>query len=189
MEKNNDNTFIRCPRCELNFIHKKDKLCSVCKKEMEQAFNKDDESDIDFGVDFDICPVCKTNYIRDDEEMCMQCRKERDLNNDYQNDDDILENEDADDTDGVVADDELGDMVSITDASDDDLVDLDLDMPMDEDLGLEDIDAGEFDDDIDEEEEEDELDKDFEDDFDDDFDDEDEEEDDDDFDEDDEYDK
>ena len=63
MEKNesnnNENAFIRCPRCELNFIHKKDKLCSVCKKELEQAFVKDDESDLDMGVDFDICPVCK----------------------------------------------------------------------------------------------------------------------------------
>lgn len=27
--------YIRCPRCELNYIQKKDKYCSVCKAEME----------------------------------------------------------------------------------------------------------------------------------------------------------
>ena len=26
--------YIRCPRCELNYIEKKDKLCSVCKAEL-----------------------------------------------------------------------------------------------------------------------------------------------------------
>ena len=131
MEKNesnnNENAFIRCPRCELNFIHKKDKLCSGWKKEVEQAFVKDDESDLDMGVDFDICPVCKTNYIREDEEMCMQCRKEKELNNDFDDDDNLMDDDEDDDTDGVVADDELGDMVNVTDPTDDaaDSVDLD----------------------------------------------------------------
>ena len=30
------NVYIKCPRCELNFILKKDKLCPVCKQEMRE---------------------------------------------------------------------------------------------------------------------------------------------------------
>lgn len=59
--------YIRCPRCELNFIQKKDKYCSVCKAEMEAK--KDDLDD----VDLELCPICKTNYIQPDEIMCASC--------------------------------------------------------------------------------------------------------------------
>ena len=51
------NVYIRCPRCELNYIKKSDKYCDVCKKEMKLI--KSDESD-----DLELCPICKVNFIQ-----------------------------------------------------------------------------------------------------------------------------
>ena len=59
----------RCPRCELNFIKKNEKLCSVCQAELS---NKDEYID----DDLELCPICKTNYIQPDEIMCSSCLKE-----------------------------------------------------------------------------------------------------------------
>jgi len=168
------NDFIRCPRCELNFIHKKDKLCSVCKKELEAAFLHGEDVDADLGLDFDICPICKTNYIREDEDMCAACQKERDLDKIVSGDNeeenpvsDDWTNEEED-TDGVLPDDELGHMVGITDTDEEELDALDL-----EDLGDFDDEEAEDaeDEEADEEEAEvpeaDELEEDFDDDLDD----------------------
>jgi len=67
-------TYIRCPRCELNFIQKKDKFCNVCKGEMSVGNEL-----IDFDLDFDICPVCKTNYVTSEESVCVNCAREKAL--------------------------------------------------------------------------------------------------------------
>ena len=63
--------YIRCPRCELNYIEKKDKLCSVCKAEL--SANKDSFVN---DLDLELCPICKTNYIQPDDIMCVSCLKE-----------------------------------------------------------------------------------------------------------------
>ncbi|MCL2484387.1 MAG: hypothetical protein FWD89_00495 [Firmicutes bacterium] len=68
--------YIRCPRCELNYIQKKDKLCGVCKGELKisggEEFNE-------LEADYEICPLCKINYITTDEDMCASCAKERSI--------------------------------------------------------------------------------------------------------------
>ena len=56
--------YIRCPRCELNYILEDEGLCSVCKAELQVGGDKED---------MELCPVCKTNYISSDEIMCPQC--------------------------------------------------------------------------------------------------------------------
>jgi hypothetical protein len=66
------NTYIRCPRCELNFILKEEDVCSVCKSELSAA--RDEEMD-DF--DMEVCPICKSNYITVDEVMCETCAKDK----------------------------------------------------------------------------------------------------------------
>lgn len=66
--------YIRCPRCELNWIQKREKFCSVCKAEMKANGNLDT---FDSEVDLDICPVCKVNYISEGEDMCHACAKLR----------------------------------------------------------------------------------------------------------------
>ena len=157
--------YIRCPRCELNYIEKKEKLCSVCKAELSA---KKDEYTSD--LDLELCPICKTNYISPDEIMCSTCLKEHqtedgELNSDWE---DYL-NRDEDEI--VDEDEETGDMASVTELGDNDMLDdeIDTDIGFDETLD-DDID---IDEDFDDEEEEDEEDDDFDDDLDDDDDDED----------------
>ena len=109
--------YIRCPRCELNYIQKKDKYCSVCKAEMEAKKDYVDD------IDLELCPICKTNYIQPDEIMCASCLKE------HQNEDGELNSgwEDyivRDDNDDVMTlDDETGDMASVNDITKSSLLD------------------------------------------------------------------
>ena len=125
--------FIRCPRCELNYINKNDGVCSVCKKEMEGAYSKGDDSEIDDLSAMEICPICKTNYIREDEDCCASCKSEQELDNDRDIDIDSDWNEsDDDDMIEMDSDDELGEMVNTIDIEEDDLSnldDLDLSLP------------------------------------------------------------
>jgi hypothetical protein len=125
--------YIRCPRCELNYIDKREKLCKVCQAELNAkgTHSMTDEEALELGL----CPICKTNYITEDEDICAECAKERDMQNDR-----IEGLEDTDDLGGDISednwrkyienddveteDDEYGDMSSITDAEDlDDLGD------------------------------------------------------------------
>lgn len=114
--------YIRCPRCELNFIQKKDKYCSVCKAEMSADPGAFDD------LDSEICPICKTNFIRPDEIMCTQCAKEHSIDGaniiSHDDWDTYTEGED----DGVASvEEETGDMASVTDLDEvDDLEETDL---------------------------------------------------------------
>lgn len=148
--------YIRCPRCELNYIQKKDKFCNVCKLEMKAIGSLD----IEDNLDLELCPICKANYINPDEDMCVACAKERALEEGVNNDkDDDTSWGDYSNDDGAYSEDEeRGEMVSITDLDDDVLDD-------DDDLSL----AGDDDEDSDGKMEEDDIDD--EDDFDDAFDD------------------
>ena len=163
--------YIRCPRCELNYIQKKDKLCSVCKAELSA---KDDYVD---ELDLELCPVCKTNYIQSDEVMCQSCLKERALDNDIhgitnENDEwDAYINRDEDEI--ISPDEETGDMAVVNSLDEADLLDGDDDLTFDDDL---DEDAPIDDEEIDEEESDDfddydDEDEDYDDDDEDDYDD------------------
>ncbi len=67
--------YIKCPRCELNYIPSTEKYCQVCKAELKLgpqlmfAIDDDDETQI-------LCPRCKQNYIDASEKMCDQCKEE-----------------------------------------------------------------------------------------------------------------
>lgn len=113
--------YIRCPRCELNYIEKKDKLCSVCKAELSA---KKDEFVGD--LDLELCPICKTNYIQPDEIMCSTCLKDH-QSEDADNGNDWEDYLARDDDEIVYDDEETGDMASVTDLDDEILDDDDLD--------------------------------------------------------------
>ena len=69
--------YILCPRCEINYIDKREKLCPVCKAEMgigDSSFLLPDEED---ETDNRICPVCHVNLLGEDEDVCFECLKER----------------------------------------------------------------------------------------------------------------
>ena len=149
-------TYIRCPRCELNYILKKDKLCNVCKMEMKALGTLGAEE----NQDLEICPICKTNYITSDEEMCASCQREREYeeNEEEKTDDSIWGSyttlSDDDSTYDDKGDDDMNDLSALDDtgiATEDDLNLLgddedDLDEESDED---DNIDSDEYDDDFD----------------------------------------
>ena len=68
-------TYIKCPRCELNYILKKDKYCDVCKQEMKAGAIDDDDLEI-YDDELELCPVCHVNYINEGETMCASCLEE-----------------------------------------------------------------------------------------------------------------
>lgn len=69
--------YIKCPKCELNYITKKEKICSVCKQKMQLLSTGivDHEKVGEMGL----CPICKVNYITEDETVCSTCCAEMDL--------------------------------------------------------------------------------------------------------------
>ena len=112
--------YIRCPRCELNYIQKKDKLCPVCKADLA---SKDEYVD---DMDLELCPICRTNYIQADEIMCANCLKEHqnedgELNDDWE---DYITRDEEDDV--ITEDDETGGIATVTDLTESSLLDDDL---------------------------------------------------------------
>ena len=71
----------KCPRCELNWILKKQDLCDVCKAELnyDGSQNYEEEEEIEEFLDDieELCPVCKSNYIHGKETMCESCRRSK----------------------------------------------------------------------------------------------------------------
>ena len=76
--KNTGIQYIKCPRCELNYILKKDKFCDVCKSEMKAGILK--ESDLDelelMEEGMELCSMCKVNYVNPGETICSTCQEE-----------------------------------------------------------------------------------------------------------------
>ena len=73
--------YIKCPRCELNYILKKDDYCEVCKQEMRAgALNEEREyEELEEGLE--LCPNCKINYLAEGERICPSCQEENEAFN------------------------------------------------------------------------------------------------------------
>ena len=65
--------YIKCPRCELNYILEGDDYCHVCKSEMKHHAEGDEDELLNLE-DMELCPVCGVNYIKEDETVCDECR-------------------------------------------------------------------------------------------------------------------
>lgn len=70
--------YVRCPRCDLNYMDSRQDICDVCKAELGLGSNiiLDDEDIDDIELEEDIkklCPICKRTYISVDEDMCETC--------------------------------------------------------------------------------------------------------------------
>ena len=59
--------FIKCPRCELNYIHEEEQYCSVCKREMKGEVHEDP---------FEMCSICNENPVMPGKDVCLVCYKE-----------------------------------------------------------------------------------------------------------------
>jgi hypothetical protein len=164
--------YIRCPRCELNYIEKSQNLCKVCEAELASKGNR--EISDEEAKELNLCPICKTNYLMDDEDICSECAIEQAVHDNQEeinisSDNEVDEKEDRNESwrqyvendDEELPEDEFGDMSSITteDESDDILAD--------EDMGFDEKDEEEIDDFDDFDEDFDETDDELDDDFDD----------------------
>lgn len=71
--------YIKCPRCELNYILKKDKFCDVCKSEMKAGILKEnDMEELEFLEEgMELCSICKINYVNAGEHICSTCQEEQ----------------------------------------------------------------------------------------------------------------
>ena len=59
--------FIKCPRCELNYIREEEQYCSVCKREMKGESHDDP---------FELCSICNENPAMPGKDVCLLCYKE-----------------------------------------------------------------------------------------------------------------
>ena len=59
--------FIKCPRCELNYIREEEQYCSVCKREMKGESHDDP---------FELCSICTENPAMPGKDVCLLCFKE-----------------------------------------------------------------------------------------------------------------
>lgn len=95
---------IKCPRCELNYMQSKEKVCAVCKREMH---GEDERETIE------LCSNCGERPALPGEEFCVICLKETKRNEGF-----------SDHTDDTLSADPT---INLTDASEMEEIDLDLD--------------------------------------------------------------
>ncbi|MDE6074873.1 MAG: hypothetical protein K2G26_00375, partial [Clostridia bacterium] len=88
------NKYIKCPRCELNFIIEgKQEYCDVCIAEMKGnklvfADLEDEELEAELeNESMELCPVCGINNMRFGESMCEACKKQSEYEEDIVEDD------------------------------------------------------------------------------------------------------
>lgn len=68
--------YVLCPRCEINYIDKRDKYCAVCKAELGIGDPSILLPDDDEAQEERICPICHVNLLDEDEEVCIECKKD-----------------------------------------------------------------------------------------------------------------
>ena len=99
--------FIKCPRCELNYIREEEQYCPVCKREMKRAQARgrhvDDETEEDEVI---MCTECGEAPAVRGSELCSACLREQkrqaelenasDLDEDFEEDDEVEEEESPD---------------------------------------------------------------------------------------------
>lgn len=107
--------YIKCPRCELNYIDpEKQDYCDVCIAEMKGnklEFADLDDEELDEELEnetSELCPICGVNHIRFGETMCEECRQKSEYEDDVDVDpdkDEEWKNYLDDETDDLTLDD------------------------------------------------------------------------------------
>ena len=65
--------FVKCPRCELNYIEESEGFCKICKREMQGENNADD---------VELCTICNERPAIPGRDICLVCLKEMNAAND-----------------------------------------------------------------------------------------------------------
>ena len=88
--------FVLCPRCELNYMPSKDKLCKICQQELQSSGTEEE---------VELCSICNENPVMPGRDICLMCYREMGSSNGQS---------DSTDTDDRVSDDSLGSMDSVS---------------------------------------------------------------------------
>ena len=59
--------FVKCPRCELNYIPENEEYCPVCKREMKGERHEEP---------IELCSICNENPVMPGRDVCYECYKE-----------------------------------------------------------------------------------------------------------------
>ena len=70
--------FIKCPRCELNYIEESEGFCKICKREMQGENSSDD---------IELCTICNERPALPGRDICLVCLKEMNAANDDEDND------------------------------------------------------------------------------------------------------
>ena len=92
--------FVKCPRCELNYITESERYCKICLREMKGDVAQDE---------VELCSVCNEAPALPGRDMCLFCLK--DMNG--QNGGDGQENEGSVDTSSIGAMEDVSSMDEI----------------------------------------------------------------------------
>ena len=82
-------TYIKCPRCELNYIKNTDNYCHVCLTELKLAGESTSNDE-----ELELCPICGQNFISPEQKMCEDCSMQKGIDLEY--DDDMDEQDERD---------------------------------------------------------------------------------------------
>ena len=69
--------FVKCPRCELNYIEESEGYCKICKREMQGELSQDD---------VELCTICNEHRVVPGKDVCYVCLKEMNAANDSASD-------------------------------------------------------------------------------------------------------
>lgn len=59
---------VKCPRCELNFISDKERICKICYRELYGKMPPEDE--------VELCSTCSESPVVPGRDVCMYCLRE-----------------------------------------------------------------------------------------------------------------
>ena len=99
--------FVKCPRCELNYITESERYCKVCLREMKGDVAQDE---------VELCSVCNEAPALPGRDMCLFCLKEM---NGQSVGGDGTDNESAVDTSSIGTMDDVSSMDEIPEISSD----------------------------------------------------------------------
>lgn len=77
--------FVKCPRCELNYIPENEEYCPVCKREMKGERHEDP---------IELCSICNENPVMPGRDVCYECYKEMTQQQSRPDSTDDVDNED-----------------------------------------------------------------------------------------------
>ena len=75
--------YMKCPRCELNYMLDTEKMCEVCKKDLSGEYADEDM--------VEMCSICGENPVIPGQEVCAMCLKENQRSTDMSSTDDSVE--------------------------------------------------------------------------------------------------